>query len=651
MTQTPGILNMQDILDIEAVALSDRNLPQSTYAALSRGAALNPGNPALSFYTSADTMGTPYTLTHAEFLSKVTQTANALRRLGIDRNDVVAYVLPNLPETHYVIWGGSAAGSVLAINPMLEADQIGELLAAAGTKVLVAMEHGPGTDIWEKIEVAAQEVPTLQHILLCNFAPYAKADGVWTDPATQPALEAQIAGITVPITRLLDEIAGENADTLNFPEPGPNDTSTMLCTGGTTGLPKIVRRTHFAEVYNAWAASLYCPEAFGPGNAAFCGLPLFHTNAMMVTGLLPWMFGGQVVLASPGGYRGKGIIPGFWKAVEQFGISIFSGVPTIYGALLQAPRDGVDISSLKFGICGAAPMPVELFKSFVKDTGVQIVEAYGMTEGAVGSSMNPVKTDAPRVGSIGLRFPYQDMQIGILNENDEFERWAETDEAGVIFISGPNVFDGYLIDSQNEGIWLDQDGKRWFNTGDLARCDAEGYFWMTGRKKELIIRGGHNIDPKIVEEAMHKHSSVAMAAVIGRPDAKVGEVPVMYFQSANNVEADLQDLADFAMTHVPERAAVPKDFIQVEALPVTAVGKIHKVTLNMMEIERTIYVEARNLGVPIVALHVVQDPARGIVAKVDVSTASAALEKALGQFAFACDLREIQENTDDATPR
>lgn len=283
-------------------------------------------------------------------------------------------------------------------------------------------------------------------------------------------------------------------------------------------------------------------------------------------------------------------------------------------------------------------MPVELFNTFVAETGVKIVEAYGMTEGVLASSMNPIITDNPRIGSIGLRFPYQDMKIGILDDNDEFVRWADVDEAGVIFITGPNVFEGYLIESQNKGIWLEQDGKRWFNTGDLARCDAEGYFWMTGRKKELIIRGGHNIDPKIVEEVMHKHPAVAMAAVIGRPDAKVGEVPVMYYQKSAGVDVDVADLAAFAQEHVSERAAVPKDFISLDALPVTAVGKIHKVTLNMMEIERTICEVAGQNAAEIGSLEVVQDSSRGIVAKLSLNSGEDAMRHALGQFTFTVDL-------------
>lgn len=159
---------------------------------------------------------------------------------------------------------------------------------------------------------------------------------------------------------------------------------------------------------------------------------------------------------------------------------------------------------------------------------------------------------------------------------------------------------------------------------------------MTVRKKELIIRGGHNIDPKIVEEAMHKHPGVAMAAVVGRPDVKAGEVPVMYYEQSPGAQLSATELAEFAQQHVPERAAISKDFVRMDALPVTAVGKIHKVTLNMVEIERTIREEARKAGVEL-SVEVVQDPQRGIVSRLAAVSDQAKLQNALSPYPFHID--------------
>ncbi|MEO3413111.1 acyl-CoA synthetase [Roseovarius sp. CAU 1744] len=637
-----GFTCLADIEAFEKTPFADRTIPATTYEALQQGAAINPASPALSFFVSAKTYDRAKTLSHEEFLGKVTQTANALRNLGIGRDDVVAYVLPNLPETHFTIWGGSAAGRVLAINPLLEADQIGDLLRAANAKVLVTLEKTPKTDLWRKSVAAVVNTPCIEQIVTCSVFDWMDGGAavVFGTIGKLASSKLKIGGRRIPVTRFSKLIANARSDALEFEPPRSDDISTMLCTGGTTGLPKIARRSHRSEVYDCWALSHFNPQVAASGEAVFCGLPLFHSNAILVTGLLPLMKGGHIVLATPQGYRGEKVIENFWKMAEHFRFRTFSGVPTVYSALLDVPRDGLDISSISFGACGAAPMPVELFNSFVKKTGIPIVEGYGMTEGAVASSLNPTHPDRRRIGSIGLRLPYQQMRCAILNDDDTFDRWAEADETGVILISGANVFQGYVIDSQNKGIFYEVDGARWFNSGDLARQDADGYFWMTGRKKELIIRGGHNIDPKIIEEAMHAHPDIAMAAAVGRPDVKAGELPVLYYQSTTGADIPAAELARFAEKNVPERAAIPKDFIRQEALPVTAIGKIHKVTLNMMEVERTIRTEATAKGATITSLEVVQDSQRGIVAKLVLGAGQEDMRHALGNYTFAVDFIE-----------
>lgn len=164
-TTLTGFTNMADIDAFESTPLEARDLPATTYEALQRGAAINPDAVAINFFLSGADYDKPKVLTHRELLAKVTQTANALRKLGIGREDVVAYVLPNLPETHFTIWGGSAAGRVLAINPLMEADQIADLLRAANAKVLVTLEKTPKTDLWQKCQAAVVTVPSIQHIV------------------------------------------------------------------------------------------------------------------------------------------------------------------------------------------------------------------------------------------------------------------------------------------------------------------------------------------------------------------------------------------------------------------------------------------------------------------------------------------------------
>lgn len=625
------VSGMADILAIEHVPLAARQIPATTYEMLAAGTAVAPDAPALSFFARASDYRRPVSWRHRDLLREVHRAANMFRRLGIGRHDVVAFVLPNLPEAHFTIWGGEAAGIVLAINPLLEAAQIAELLRAAGARWLVTLAPTPGTDLWSKAATASEAVPSLVGILTVSMAPYVTGlAGLAL--AAQARLRPPRA--RVPVLDFRRTMAREPGDRLTFAPPAGDDISSYFCTGGTTGLPKIARRSHFSESYDAWAMTSFVAGGFAPGKAIFCGLPLFHVNGQLVTGLAPWSRGAHVVMGTPQGYRGDGVLNRFWALVEHYRLNAFSGVPTVYSALLQVPTEGRDLSSLDFALCGAAPMPVELFRDFERRTGVRILEGYGLTEGACASACNPPGA-AARVGSIGIRYPYQDMRVLILDEAGAYLRDAAVDEVGVLAIDGPNVFAGYLEPAHNRGLWIERAGRRWLNTGDLARQDADGYFWLTGRKKELIIRGGHNIDPKVIEEALHRHPAVALAAAIGRPDPHAGEVPVAYVQLKAGGTALAEELLAFAGTAIPERAAWPKAVRLIDSLPTTGVGKIFKPALSMREIEDVIRTEAAATGVDLAALEVIQDSRRGLLARIDAGTNGEALKKSLGRYAFA----------------
>jgi fatty-acyl-CoA synthase len=186
----------------------------------------------------------------------------------------------------------------------------------------------------------------------------------------------------------------------------------------------------------------------------------------------------------------------------------FSAVPTVLSVLLDVPKGDADISSLRYAICGAAPLSVELFQRFEVHSGMKILEGYGLTEGTCASSVNPFYGER-KVGSIGLRLPYQQMKVCVVDDEGKFLREAEIDEIGSICIRGPNVFNGYMEEVHNRGVWPLEG---WFNTGDLGRQDTDGYFWLTGRKKELIIRGGHNIDPAAIEDPLYRLTGIQVAA-------------------------------------------------------------------------------------------------------------------------------------------
>jgi fatty-acyl-CoA synthase len=477
---------------------------------------------------SAESFERTHTWSYAELLGEITRAANMFGALGVTGDAPVAFVLPDLPETHFTIWGGEAVGVAFAVNPLLEPSHIAELLRAARARMLVTLAPTPlPNDLWLRLSPHLTALPDLRVVAWVDLAPY--LDEKSAHAFRQGAAQAQTVNLSFDVVDFRTELEKRPSGRLiKEPLPRPQDHSSYFCTGGTTGLPKIAVRTHANEVFDAWAVGSMLGPASSPRTFS-CGLPLFHVNAQLVTVLLPWMNGDHVVIGTPEGYRGKGVIARFWELVSHYRVTTFSGVPTIFATLMDTPIGDHEISSLDFAVCGAAPMPAKLLQSFEAKTGVKILEGYGLTEAACVSSLNPPGGER-RSGSIGIRIPYQSMSAVILDEQGQFQHLAAVDEVGIIALRGPNVFPGYLLSEHNEGLWIQIDGKPWLNTGDLGRQDADGYFWLSGRKKELIIRSGHNIDPKIIEEALSKHPSVALAAAIGSPDAHAGEVPVAYAQ-------------------------------------------------------------------------------------------------------------------------
>lgn len=627
-----SIRTLQDILTLEQDPLPIDGL-DSTYALIARGAAINPQAPALSFITRVEEHTTPACWSHAELLAEVTRAANLFRRLGIQRNGaqsgVVASILPNLPETHFTIWGAETAGILFAVNPQLDAVQMGQLLRAAKAQWIVTSGPEADPENWRRVTTAITDMPSIQGVLAVN--PLRHLAG-YDKPQVLPAT---LGGVTV-----LDfhtELAREYAKHLDFAPPTAEDFASYFCTGGTTGLPKIACHTQRNEVTNALQlAAVTGPHMLASGRTTLCALPLFHVNAQLGSGLAVFGHGGHVLLAPAAGYRSAGLIPRFWEIIARHRVNTFSGVPTIYAGLLQASRDGHDLSCLSHAICGAAPMPVELFRSFERETGMRILEGYGLTETSCVASINPADGDS-RIGSIGLRLPWQDMRILLVDEPQIHE--AADEQVGAICVRGPNVFAGYLSAEHNQGAWVelaDAEGnlQRWFNTGDLGRRDADGFFWLSGRKKELIIRGGHNIDPKSIEEVLAGHPAIALCAAVGRPDAHAGEVPVAYVQLRVGAAASVEELQAYAVQHIRERAAVPKALHILPALPVTAVGKIFKPALNMLEIESVVREEASKVGAVLSELLVEQDPKLGLIARYRIDGDAAPLASALGRHIF-----------------
>ena len=632
-----SISSLQDIVAIEESNSDPFSTLTNTYDMIAAGAAINPDATALSFFLRTEDHAAPATWSYRQWHAEITRTANMLRRLGLQKGEVVAYVLPNLPEAHLAVWGGETAGIAFAVNTLLEGGQMGELLAAAGTRWLITQGPSPQPEIWQRVETAirSSDDMALQGILAVNPLRHLPGN-LQGSGASERAdgLPDTLAGI--PVFDFHLELARESGDTLDFAPPGADDIASYFCTGGTTGLPKIARHTQRNETANATQLCSVVPELFQAGKTILTCLPLFHVNAQLGTGLAVFATGAHSLLGPPAGYRAPGLVERFWEVVAQHRVASFSGVPTVYAGLLQSPMTGLDLSCLDYAICGAAPMPVELLNTFEQKTGMRVLEGYGLTECSAVASLTPPQ-GTPRVGSIGLRLPWEQMRTMIVDDDGAYLRDAEVDEVGVIALQGAHVFAGYLNDAHNASAWIDLPGsdQPWLNTGDLARMDSDGYFWLTGRKKELIIRGGHNIDPKVIEEAFAAHPAVAISAAVGRPDAHAGEIPVAYVQLQRPGSVTAEELRAHAETHIHERAAVPRSIHIVDALPVTAVGKTFKPALVLREVESVLRAEAAEAGVTLAGLGVGQDPRLGIVANYRVAAGDAsALAARLGRYTF-----------------
>jgi fatty-acyl-CoA synthase len=286
-----------------------------------------------------------------------------------------------------------------------------------------------------------------------------------------------------------------------------------------------------------------------------------------------------VVWPSPAGYRDKALYTRFWKIIEHYQIAAMSAVPTVYGTLAQVPVDA-DIGSLRLPIAGASPLPASVREDFAAHTGRRLLEGYGLTEATCASTWT--RPGEARPGSVGRVLPGQQVKAVRIGESGSWTDCAPG-QTGVLVIGGPAVFAGYVTDPGLGGPRVSRDGAvrdGWLDTGDLGRVDAGGFVYLTGRAKDLIIRGGHNIDPRTIEDALLAHPAVAAAAAVGRPDRHSGEVPVAYVVPAAPGRFDEAELLAWADTAIGEPAARPKRIYPIDAIPVTAVGKQFKPALT-----------------------------------------------------------------------
>ncbi|OGB03656.1 MAG: acyl-CoA synthetase [Burkholderiales bacterium RIFCSPHIGHO2_12_FULL_69_20] len=561
--ELPRFATPADVAAFEAQAPWDQRVAaQSTYQALQLGAAINPDAPALHFLPDADPDAPPLTWTHAEFFGQVTQAANLFHRLGVGAGDVVSLLLPLLPQAFVALYGAQAVGVANPVNPMLSAAQLAEILHAAGTQVLVTTGPTEGSDLWEKVQTIRGLLPELRTVLVVGGAPETGPDEAELDDfddllARQPA--THLVSGRLP---LATDIAG------------------YFHTGGTTGTPKLVRHQHRNQVYQAWGLRIM--GLAEPGRAVLFGLPLFHVGGALTQGLAILANGGRIVVLSAAGWRNPHAVRNVWRLVQRYRPTLFGGVPTVIGAALQVPVGAVDINSLRRVSAGGSAIPVAVILGYEDGLQLPVLEVYGMTETASVHTM--VYPDMPRqAGSVGRPLPYSRTRVVRIDAEGRFAGDCAPDEIGVVAMAGPGCFDGYRSAQHNRGAFVEPG---WVNSGDLGRLDADGLLWITGRAKDLIIRGGHNIDPAPLEEVLYRHPAVSLAALVGQPDAYAGELPVAYVQAKPGQTVTPAELIAWLREHTPERAAVPVALHLIETMPLTAVGKIFKPALRLDAMRR-----------------------------------------------------------------
>ncbi|AHD08950.1 acyl-CoA synthetase [Phaeobacter gallaeciensis] len=609
---------------VNEMPFGQRNMPTTLYGLLSRTAGKYPDNKAVSYQIFSGPTDKAETLTWRQLKDKVTQAANMFRSMGIGEKDVVAYILPNCNETVVTLLGGAVAGIANPINPLLEPEQIASILRETGAKVVVTLKPFPKTDVAQKVAEAVRHAPKVNTVLEIDLNRYLTPPKSWIVPMIRPKLEGKDKLAHADYKNFNKELRKHPTE-LTFADSDSDRVACYFHTGGTTGMPKVAQHTYSGMNYNGWLGSKLL---FTAEDNIMCPLPLFHVFACHVILMAAVASGAHVVFPTPQGYRGDGVFDNFWKLIERWKISFIITVPTAISAKMQRPVDA-DVSTVKTAFSGSAPLPVELFKRFEQATGVKIVEGYGLTEATCLVSCNPVEGEK-KIGSIGIPLPYTDVKIVKGTESGTVE--LGVDEIGEICISSPGVYAGhtYTEVEKNDGLFYKD---QYLRTGDLGKLDSDGYLWITGRAKDLIIRGGHNIDPAEIEEALLGHEAVAFAGAIGQPDAHAGEVPCAFVELVDGASVTAEELLAYCKIHVHERAAIPKHVTVMDELPKTAVGKVFKPDLRKNAITRIYNDALLKAGLPARVEHVVDDKGRGLVAQVEENGAKASdISDVLGVF-------------------
>jgi fatty-acyl-CoA synthase len=530
--------------------------PTSAWRLIEATARRQPHRSAIRFLTGADPASIVLPLSYRMLSEEIAKVSQFVAKQGFGPSDVVAFMLPNVPQAHFLLWGAQMNARIAPINPLLSPEHAIRLLDTLGAKALFALAPHPTLRIWETAVLAREKVRSLRLLVQ-----------VGGDPAVPaPGAEAHYAGAVGSLP----------------PEPidlgQPERVSALFHTGGTTGSPKVVQLTQANQL--AAVRGVLDALRFDAADVVVAPLPLFHIAGAVVAGLAPFAGGATVVMPGAAGFRDPAMARQGWKMMARERATVLAAVPTSLGALLTVPTAGADLSALQFTLTGTAALPAEVGRRFEEVSGAPVLEALGMTETA-GAVAFGRRGEPDTRGNVGRAVTGLQMKLVAMDGQGFASAEVPHGQVGRVLLRGPGVFKGYLDPRHDEGV-VGPDG--WFDTGDLGRLDARARLTLTGRSKDLIIRSGHNIDPAAIEEAALAHPAVKAAAAVGRPDDYAGEVPVLFVElepeAAKSIDPDRLLGEIGAAIHEPP--ARPRSVTVIESIPLTAVGKVFKPELKRL---------------------------------------------------------------------
>lgn len=480
-------------------------------------------------------------ITFAQLEAFSNQFANALAKLGIKKGKRVALFLPNIPEFAIAYFGILKLGAVAtALSPLHREREVEYQLCDSEASAIVALDS-----LVSIIDNVGSKT-NLRNLIYTSLSGVSEANA-----GTKPNVWS--------FWQLLKE-APETA-----PEADINprmDLAVLQYTGGTTGTPKAAMLTHRNLLSNALAFASWINGK--PAREVFLtALPLSHIYGMTTSLTVPVSLAAKMVLLPR--FKPAEVL----DAIQRHRVTVFCGVPTMYQALLANPELGsCDLTSIRVCISGASSLPPNVQKRFMQVTGGLLVEGYGLTEASPVTHCNPVDATmrTVKVGSIGLPLPDTEARIVDLETGEPLPQG----ETGELAVKGPQVMKGYWRRPQETASVL-RDG--WLLTGDIARMDGDGYFYITDRKKDLIKTGGYSVYPRELEDVLYEHPAVKLCAVVGKPDQRAGEIPKAYIVLKENASATTEELIAFVNGKVASYKTIREIEFRKE-LPISSAGKV-----------------------------------------------------------------------------